>query len=427
MEDDAGATTPLTQTADLGPSCSRGAREYQRATKAGLDIHRDVQLRPLHDVSAESDREWNRLVATEPASDLHAEPLFCSEIQLESTVWVPTISANDGVYCGLDPVVLPECETACLEYRRSPEWRDAAERVLTQLRDWKYDSISERASNHEAVFAAAFDTTAPIRRAGATEDVDRSRLLDSVSTAETDVANEIKRFSEAVLGTYDSYPVTVYRGLGFPLRAIAEKLLADPTRRTYCVDGEFSVLSNFTLDRSVALGFSDVILRLELEPDQLMSAPDLITHTVAYFHDPNEWRPVTEAEVRVDGASISAIDREQIEVGRGDGEAGNVPDAIRLIPDSIAEYDPAAAPLLGEQQHRAIREAIFSFAEFGFDRYGGLSVETANPPDSDIALERIATWLDIYDAEFRADSDIDPTTYQVEQIVETILAAAENP
>lgn len=413
----------LSSSTDLGLSCSPGAREYKRAKDTvDLEINEDIDFWSTNEFPLDHpNSDWDVLTPT-TSSEESTIILFESKISLEPSVWVTSTSGDNRVYCGIRPETLPTCEKACLGNEDTDRWYEAVERFLTQLRDWKYESITRHSSEHEAIFAAAFETSTSIRRSTETKGVDRDTLIDDVSDKEIAIAREIRRFSQDILKTYYTFPIKLYRGMGYPLQKFAKEILTNPTRSEYLQKGGFSVLSNFTTDQNVALAFSEVILQREVDKSLIMTVPDFITHTVVYFHNADEWRPVTEAEVRLDGESLHHIPRRKIIVGRGNNE-GTLPDAVELIPDSITDYEQSGAPLFSNNQHRAIREMVLSFVNYDFNRYGELEIMSLEPPESEAALDRIETWFYIYENEFQPDPNIDNDLqdFELGMIVEQLL------
>jgi hypothetical protein len=363
------------------------------------------------------------LVPESVATDRSGTPLtaFDSELNPDETVWVRTSEDGERVYPGLTPTEWETIETGCTTVGDAAD-REVAVELLKQFRDWKYDPVSQRASRHECLFARVLGDDATATRGLEGDDEARQDLLETVDTADRAMAEELRQLSIEVAEEYDLFSTRLYRGIGHHLRDIVAAVFTDPLQETYLTDTDFSVLTNFTLDEDVAQRFSEIILQIELTEDRLVSVPDFLTHTVVYYHGPEEWRPVPEAELRIRGETLTDISRDQLTIAMQSDSTPCFPDLVADIPLSIAEYDVNGPPQFTQEEHLALRHAALSFAEYEYTDRGVVKNLEPAPPTASEALDRLSVWLDIFMAEFESTSSDEPTKTQVETIIQEVIA-----
>lgn len=405
------------------PSCTEYARSYHHSVEAGVDIENedDIDVWSTEDYPFDNPPSAHNPVPpiSYDSNTTHVDA-FDQQIRLIPSLWVDTMTTCDCIYCGLHNDILEDIEEAFLDANSDQEWYETATQVLKRFRDWKYDSISHDAIEHEAAVVCTFDLENPIR--GVTDE-ERNTLIAAISAHERQLVTAIRNLSIAVLLSYYDFPLTLYRGMGYHLQPVAEAIFTNPTQATYLHDDWDCAISNFTPDPEVGCHFSEVSLRVEANQEAILSAPDFLTHTVVYYHNEGVWRLVTEGEIRLATDELEGIHREDICVARAIDTP--LPDAIETIPATIKEYDPSNMPLFSPNQHRAIREATLAFANFTIDD-GEIAVESVSPPASTEAVLRIQTWFHIYEQEFPPEQGIDPKTDHVAEIVQEIITTARN-
>jgi hypothetical protein len=205
--------------------------------------------------------------------------------------------------------------------------------------------------------------------------------------------------------------------MGHHLEMVADEVFTDPTRSEYLRGKWESAVLNLTPVREVGLNFSEVLLQVSVENEAILAAPDLITHTVEADSD-DGWRAVLEGEVHVSTDELGAVSREQLRVGRNTEIC--LPDAVETIPANPTEIDLKDPPTLTTNQHRAVREAALSYADYALND-GSVDIFSVDKPSTQLARDRIKNWLFIYKRQFEPDSDIDPSTESVNTVIEKIV------
>lgn len=405
-------------------SCTERARSYTRAEDAGIEIENETEVSMWSTRNHPFDQPppaADPVPAVTPDQDRTSVEAFGESLSLDPSRWVETMADCDCTYCGLHEDLLEDFENACLKANSDEEWEKAARCVLQRFRDWKYESLSEEAINHEAAIADTFDIDKPLR---GTADSERSRYIEQVSPQERELVETLRQLSLDILESYYEFPINLYRGLGHHLSLVSEAILTDPTQRSYFDEEWECAVANFTPDPDVGSHFSEVALAVESDRDGVVSAPDFLTHTVVYYDDEDIWRLVTEGEIRIRTDKLVEVDRDAICAARAPDTS--LPETIEALPPTIRDYDTSNGSALSTDQHRAVREAVLSFADFTLED-GELSIEDLSPPESREAVVRIQTWSRIYESEFNPDPEIDPNTEIVTLIAEEIVSEFQNP